>query len=414
MAHDDLPTTLGWQSKPAEAEQQLLTRSQLQENKSEVYHTPTNNRVQPNLYVGCRKLQVRPLSSEQPRFRRCSASPLGITPAFMAQRCRFSALAGHFFLSHTGVVCKHTSQMKASRATSFGPSASSDQASNFEQTARKSMHIADDKVVKRIVVADDFPEMLDAVVQCLAPDHEVVGRVSDGLALVECACRLQPDLLVTDLAMPKLNGFEALRRLRHLGVHTPAIVLTVDDNEDFAKEALSVGAQGFVLKSRMGSDLRLAVREVLAGRTFIAEIPRKKLPKPRRDGHGNRKDEARVGPRAAEILLDRSGLLISRTKSMKWAAGPAPGCCAKPLFVEKQHNVVTSLVRMDAGTRFPAHRHHSPEELFLLEGDIVIEGQKLRPGDYSRAETGSTHCESYTESGCLFLLKASRLNEVIK
>jgi DNA-binding NarL/FixJ family response regulator len=86
---------------------------------------------------------------------------------------------------------------------------------------------------------------------------------------------LQADLLVTDISMSKLNGIEAVRQLRSRGLKTPAIVLTIIEDKDIANEALSAGAQGFVVKSRMGSELPLAVREVLAGRTYISE-PRRK------------------------------------------------------------------------------------------------------------------------------------------
>lgn len=264
----------------------------------------------------------------------------------------------------------------------------------------------------RIVIADDFPEMLDTVEQRLAPDYEIVGKVPDGLALVECTGRLQPDLLVIDISMPKLNGIDALRQLRSMGVQTPAIILTNHDDEDLAKEALSVNAQGFVLKSRLGSDLRMAVGEVLAGRIFISETVRKKLLK--KDDQAKPKGRTKLGPHAMEIVLDHPGLLIARTETMNWQAQRVPGCWAKPLLVEPQCKIATSLVRMDPGTHFPAHRHGGPEEVFVLEGDLVLEGQKMKPGDYCHAETGTIHSESYTESGCLFLLKASQLDEIFE
>lgn len=123
----------------------------------------------------------------------------------------------------------------------------------------------------RVVVADDLPELVDAVAKQLLPDYTVVGRAGDGVALVECALELAPDLLVTDVSMPKLTGIEALRRLRDLGVQIPTIILTVHEDEELVKEAMSLGAQGFVLKHRMVSDLPLAAREVLNGRTFVSE-----------------------------------------------------------------------------------------------------------------------------------------------
>jgi DNA-binding NarL/FixJ family response regulator/quercetin dioxygenase-like cupin family protein len=263
-----------------------------------------------------------------------------------------------------------------------------------------------------VVVADDFPEMFDAVEKCLAPDCEIMERASDGLALVECVRRLQPDLLVTDISMPKLSGIEALRQLRSSGLKTPAIVLTICNDEDLAKEAFSAGAQAFVVKSRMGSDLRLAVREVLAGRTYTSGTVRQKHPD--RDNPANREAGTVIDAHDPEILLNQSGLLISRTETMVWQAGRSPGCWMKTLLVEEPGLIATSLVRMDAGAHFPAHRHLSAEEVFLLAGDLVVEGQKMKPGDYCRAETNSIHSESYTEAGCLFFLKSSQLDEIVE
>lgn len=124
---------------------------------------------------------------------------------------------------------------------------------------------------KRIVIADDFARMLDAVERRLAIDYDVVGKALDGVELVEYACRLRPDLMVVDFAMPRLNGIDALRHLRSIGIEIPSVILTMHEDEDLAPEARSVGAQGFVIKSRLETDLRLAVEEVLAGRSFTSE-----------------------------------------------------------------------------------------------------------------------------------------------
>jgi DNA-binding NarL/FixJ family response regulator len=140
------------------------------------------------------------------------------------------------------------------------------------------MYVADEIATEpiRVIVADDFPSMLEAVGKCLAPGCEIIEKVTDGMALVESAFRLQADLLVTDISMSKLNGIEAVRQLRSRGLKTPVIVLTIIEDRDIANEALSAGAQGFVLKSRMGSELPLAVREVLAGRTYTSQTRCKK------------------------------------------------------------------------------------------------------------------------------------------
>jgi len=263
-----------------------------------------------------------------------------------------------------------------------------------------------------VVVADDFPEMFDAVEKCLAPDCEIIERASDGFALVECVRRLQPDLLVTDISMPKLSGIEALRQLRRLGLKTPAIVLTIYDDEDLAKEAFSAGAQAFVLKSRMRSDLRLAMQEVLAGRTYASETGRQKCSN--QDTQATRGTVTEINAHNAEILLNHAGLLISRTEAMAWQPGRVSGCWMKTLVVEERSRIATSLVRMDAGAHFPAHRHLCAEQVFLLAGDLVVEGQKMKPGDYCHAETNSVHSESYTETGCIFVLRSSQLDEIIE
>jgi DNA-binding NarL/FixJ family response regulator len=263
----------------------------------------------------------------------------------------------------------------------------------------------------RVVVADDAPEMVDAVVKRLPRDCTAVGRVRDGVSLVERTLELRPDLLLTDISMPKLTGIEALRRLRHLGVQTPAIILTVHEDEELVKEALALGVRGFVLKRRLVSDLPLAVREVLNGRTFVSEAARNKSLAG--DAAADLEAATTVGRLGAEILLDRLGLFIVRTEGMEWQGLGISGLERQVLFVDERQQSVTSLVRMLAGTHFPAHQHGGPEEVFMLHGDLIVEGQTMKPGDYCRAETDSVHSESCTESGCLFLLKASQHDRII-
>jgi DNA-binding NarL/FixJ family response regulator/quercetin dioxygenase-like cupin family protein len=263
----------------------------------------------------------------------------------------------------------------------------------------------------RVLAADDVPDIVDAIAKLLPLDCTVVGRVSDGITLVERALELAPDLLVTDVSMPRLTGIEALRRLCHLGVQIPAIILTVNEDEELVKEALSLGVQGFVLKRRLVSDLPLAVREVLNGRTFVSEAVRKKVPTG--ETAAGLEGSTKASRHGAMILLNRFGLFIARTEGIEWQGGDVSGVQRQVLFVDERQQSVTSLVRMQAGTHFPAHQHGGPEEVFMLGGDLIVEGQTMKPGDYCRAETDSVHSESYTESGCLFLLKASQHDEII-
>lgn len=82
------------------------------------------------------------------------------------------------------------------------------------------------------------------------------------------------------------------------------------------------------------------------------------------------------------------------------------GVLVKPLSVDKATGNVTSLVRMLPGTHLPRHMHEGDEQFFILEGDCYVHGDRLGPGDYHKAEAGSTHESTYTEGGTLFLLVA--------
>ena len=122
----------------------------------------------------------------------------------------------------------------------------------------------------RVLLADDHADFLAAAARLLEPEFEVVGTVSDGQAMVEEAFRLEPDLLVLDIGMPALNGIEAARQLRADGCHAKIVFLTVHDDGDYACAAQEASGLGYVVKSRLASDLKLALREALAGRSFVS------------------------------------------------------------------------------------------------------------------------------------------------
>jgi DNA-binding NarL/FixJ family response regulator len=124
----------------------------------------------------------------------------------------------------------------------------------------------------RVLLADDHPEFLRATVCLLEPEFEVVGTVGDGQTLLDEAARQEPDLLVLDISMPVLNGIEAARRLKAVGSRAKIVFLTVHEDPDYVRAALAVGAQGYVVKSRLACDLPLASREALAGRSFVSPL----------------------------------------------------------------------------------------------------------------------------------------------
>lgn len=98
---------------------------------------------------------------------------------------------------------------------------------------------------------------------------EVIALVSDGLEAVQQAEQLQPDLILLDLGLPKLNGMEVARRVRKLCPHTKILFVTQDSSPDFVAGALRIGALGYLLKSD-AADLPLAVDTVLKNRVFVS------------------------------------------------------------------------------------------------------------------------------------------------
>ncbi len=118
-------------------------------------------------------------------------------------------------------------------------------------------------------------------------------------------------------------------------------------------------------------------------------------------------------PRVPGILFNHGGLLIARTDELVWQA-MAPGISHKLLYQDAGRWYNTSLVRMEAGAHYPGHRHTAIEELFMLSGDLHIENQVIRAGDYCRGESGSIHGETFSDTGCLFLMVASPENQIIE
>jgi DNA-binding NarL/FixJ family response regulator len=109
----------------------------------------------------------------------------------------------------------------------------------------------------------------EALKSLLAPEFDLVGVVEDGRALVDAARMLRPDVIVADIAMPHLNGIDALVQLRQGGDRVPVVFLTMHRDASFARRALDAGASGFVLKHSAPAELVSAIRAALEGRTYL-------------------------------------------------------------------------------------------------------------------------------------------------
>ncbi len=114
--------------------------------------------------------------------------------------------------------------------------------------------------------------MLERVASLLKTECDVVGTATDGQQALEAAQDLKPDVLVLDISMPVMNGIETAHRLKEAGVEARIVFLTVHDDPDFAREALEAGALGYVIKPRVTPDLKIAINEAHAGRTFVSPL----------------------------------------------------------------------------------------------------------------------------------------------
>ena len=122
----------------------------------------------------------------------------------------------------------------------------------------------------RVLLADDHKAMLERVNTLLDPEFEIIGAVDNGQALVDAAKELDPNILVVDISMPVLNGIDAVRQIRESGGKAKVIFLTVHEDPDMVPECFDAGALGFVVKSRLASDLLPAIRFALADDTFVS------------------------------------------------------------------------------------------------------------------------------------------------
>jgi DNA-binding NarL/FixJ family response regulator len=124
----------------------------------------------------------------------------------------------------------------------------------------------------RILVADDHALVLGRTISLLGPTFDVVGSVDNGRDLVAEAQRLEPDVIVLDITMPELTGIDAAHRLHELGSAAKLVFLTVHERKAFVRACMAEGAMGYVLKSRVSTDLIPAIEAALAGRQFVSSM----------------------------------------------------------------------------------------------------------------------------------------------
>lgn len=112
-------------------------------------------------------------------------------------------------------------------------------------------------------MADDHPRFPEMETRLLEREFEVVGKVDNGQALIEEAIRLKPDIIITDISMPILDGIGAVDCLKKLGCTSRIVFLSVHSDSDFMNRCFSTGALGYVVKSKIASELVPTIRRAL-------------------------------------------------------------------------------------------------------------------------------------------------------
>jgi len=160
----------------------------------------------------------------------------------------------------------------------------------------------------RLIIADDHVMFAQGLESLLHDEFELLGTAGDGEELVEATLRLGPDVILVDISMPVLNGFDAVRRIKASGSDTRIIFLTMHDDATLLSEAFRCGASGYILKQAAGEELVNAIKEVAHGNNYVSplvtNLPDEPLPIPTQ--------KATVTPRQREVLE-----LISQGLTMK-------------------------------------------------------------------------------------------------
>jgi DNA-binding NarL/FixJ family response regulator len=163
----------------------------------------------------------------------------------------------------------------------------------------------------RLLLADDHVMFAQGLQSLLQDEFELLGRVENGQELVDATLSLKPDVILVDISMPVLNGFDAVRQIRARSVEPKIIFLTMHDDATLLAEAFRCGASGYILKQAAGEELVDAIRKVADGNNYVSPLVTNLPAEPLRV----QTQKTTITPRQREVLE-----LISRGLTMKEVA----------------------------------------------------------------------------------------------
>jgi DNA-binding NarL/FixJ family response regulator len=155
----------------------------------------------------------------------------------------------------------------------------------------------------RVLLADDHTIVTEGLKSILDTEFELVGTAEDGRALLAAAEKLQPDVIVADITMPRLNGLDAVRALKKRNHRTKVVFLTMHSDPELASEAFRVGASGYLLKQSAGEELITAIHAVLQGEVYVTpELKQEVLETFMRAGSEPERTSVKLTARQREVL----------------------------------------------------------------------------------------------------------------
>ncbi len=167
----------------------------------------------------------------------------------------------------------------------------------------------------RILLADDHALILEGFQRLLEPEYQVVGTAKDGRELLAMAAQTRPDVIVTDISMPNLNGLDACRKLRKTMPEVKLLVLTMNEDSELVATAIRIGVNGFLLKNSAASELFQAIKSVMNGETYITPMVTAGMIGSLMSGNDGRDSSEMLTVRQREVLQ-----LLAEGNTMKQVA----------------------------------------------------------------------------------------------
>lgn len=195
--------------------------------------------------------------------------------------------------------------------------------------------------IKRIVLAEDQTILREGLKRILSDMEEVdvVGEAKDGLELIHRVQEWEPDLILLDLTMPRMNGIDAIGEIKRKCPSTKIMVLTIHDSEEFIQAAFEAGAEGYCLKETTRSELTEAIKRILSGKRYIsAGITSGVL-----EGYLKDREPLKLAPRGKQ-LSQRERQILKMVAEGNKSSEIAKALCISPRTVEKHRtNIMEKL-----------------------------------------------------------------------